>query len=64
MPNYNQTLQTNNSSLEEIISKLNKMPDAGNTGGESPITSTIYTGIEIPTDDLGSDGDIYIVRSE
>ena len=32
MPNYNQTLQINNSSLEEIITKLNNMPDAG-TGG-------------------------------
>lgn len=29
MPNYNSTLQTNNSSLEEIITQLNNMPDAG-----------------------------------
>ena len=29
MPNYNTTLQTNNSSLEEIITQLNNMPDAG-----------------------------------
>jgi hypothetical protein len=29
MPNYNQTLQTNNSSLEEIITKLNNLPEAG-----------------------------------
>ena len=29
MPNYNQTLQTNNSSLEEIITQLNNMPEAG-----------------------------------
>lgn len=32
MPNYNQTLQTNNSSLEEIITQLNNMPDAGSGG--------------------------------
>ena len=32
MPNYNQTLQTNNSSLEEIIAQLNNMPDAGSGG--------------------------------
>ena len=29
MSNYNTTLQTNNSSLEEIITQLNNMPDAG-----------------------------------
>jgi hypothetical protein len=32
MPNYNSTLQTNNSSLEEIITQLNAMPDAGEGG--------------------------------
>lgn len=32
MPNYNTTLQNNNSSLEEIINKLNNMPDAGEGG--------------------------------
>lgn len=32
MPNYNQTLQINNSSLEEIITQLNNMPDAGEGG--------------------------------
>ena len=31
MPNYNQTLQTNNSSLEEIITQLNNLPEAGST---------------------------------
>ena len=31
MPNYNSTLKTNNSSLEEIITQLNNMPDAGGT---------------------------------
>lgn len=30
--NYNTTLQTNNSSLEEIIEQLNAMPDAGSGG--------------------------------
>ena len=35
MPNYNQTLKTNNSSLEEIITQLNNMPDAG-AGTELP----------------------------
>ncbi len=29
--NYNQALQTNNSSLEEIITQLNNLPDAGGT---------------------------------
>ena len=63
MPNYNQTLQTNNSSLEEIIAQLNTMPDAGN-GDENTSNeiSTIYTGVEAPTASLGSDGDIYILR--
>jgi hypothetical protein len=57
MPNYNQTLQTNNSSLEEIITQLNNMPDAIQA-------NTIYVGTDIPTETLGVDGDIYIVRSE
>ena len=37
MPNYNQTLQSNNSSLEEIITQLNNMPDAGNGGLDTTI---------------------------
>ena len=42
MPNYNTTLQTNNSSLEEIITQLNAMPDAGSgSGGTSVETCTI-----------------------
>ena len=32
MSNYNTRLQTNNSSLEEIITQLNNMPDAGSGG--------------------------------
>ena len=35
MTKYNQTLKTNNSSLEEIITQLNNMPDAG-AGTELP----------------------------
>jgi hypothetical protein len=30
--NYNEKLQTNNSSLEEILDKLNNLPDAGGGG--------------------------------
>lgn len=60
MPNYNSQLQTNNSSLEEIITQLNNMPDAGDTSSYS----TIYIGTSAPTADVGVDGDIYIVRSE
>ena len=40
MPNYNQTLQTNNSSLEEIITQLNNMPDAGSSLDTSDATAT------------------------
>lgn len=32
MSNYNSILQTNNSSLEEIITQLNNLPDAGSGG--------------------------------
>jgi hypothetical protein len=57
MSNYNTTLQTNNSSLEEIITQLNNMPDA-------VPTNTVYVGASAPADTIGVDGDIYIVRSE
>jgi hypothetical protein len=40
MPNYNSTLQTNNSSLEEIITQLNNMPDADNGLDTSDATAT------------------------
>lgn len=44
MSNYNTILQTNNSSLEEIITQLNNMPDAGNTTGEDVTEeTTAYT---------------------
>ena len=38
--NYNTTLQTNNSSLEEIITKLNNMPEAGDELDTSDATAT------------------------
>ena len=42
--NYNQTLQTNNSSLEDIITQLNSMPDAGSGGLDtSDATATAST---------------------
>ena len=59
MPNYNQTLQTNNSSLEAIITQLNNLPEAG---GDSSNLSTIYIGYTAPEPGLGKDGDIYIMR--
>lgn len=35
------------------------------SGGDDSVTySTVYTGVEVPTSDMGVDGDIYIVRSE
>jgi hypothetical protein len=59
MPNYNQTLQTNNSSLEEIITQLNNLPDAG---GDDSNLSTIYIGTKVPAQGFGKDGDIFILR--
>ena len=42
--NYNNRLQTNNSSLEDIIDKLNGLPNAGE-GGDA-------FGTPIPVDDM------------
>ena len=57
MSNYNTTLQTNNSSLEEIITQLNNMPDAG---GSDPVlqdkTVTPTTSTQTITADNGYDG--------
>lgn len=41
MPNYNQMLQTNNSSLEDILTQINNLPEAGGGGGVSVETCTI-----------------------
>ena len=57
MPNYNSTLQTNNSSLEEIITQLNNMPDAGGADPvlqDKTVTPTIST--QTITADNGYDG--------
>lgn len=47
MPNYNQTLQTNNSSLEEIIAQLNNLPDAGEGGIELPTLTNEGTSADL-----------------
>ena len=47
MTNYNTTLQTNNSSLEEIISQLNNMPDAGQGGAQLPILTSPGTAADL-----------------
>lgn len=57
MSNYNIALQNNNSSLEEIITKINKLPDAGS---EEPKlqekTVTPSTEEQIINPDFGYDG--------
>jgi hypothetical protein len=57
MPNYNSTLQTNNSSLEEIITQLNNLPDAG--GSDLILQGKIITPTtskQTVTADSGYDG--------
>lgn len=58
-------LQTNNTALDALITRVNaakdtaaSLPDAGSAN-----TNVIYIGSSEPSSDLGSNGDIYIVRS-
>lgn len=55
--NYNSTLQTNNSSLEDIITQLNNMPDIGSAEiNLQDITITPETSKQIMEADSGYDG--------
>lgn len=56
LKNYNLTLQTNNSSLEEIITQLNKMPNAGGDVELQDKTITPTTSQQTVTADEGYDG--------
>lgn len=58
MPNYNTTLQTNNSSLEEIITQLNNMPDAGSGGTDTSDATAIASEIFKDKTAYGADGKI------
>lgn len=51
----NKTGTTETMSLGGIVDSINGIE----TGG---VTNTLYIGTTVPTDDVGSDGDIYIVR--
>lgn len=63
-------LQTNNTALDALITRVNaaktvvaSLPLVDSSPDlENPEISVIYTGVEVPTDDFGSDGDIYILR--
>ena len=52
MSNYNTTLQTNNSSLEEIITQLNNMPDVGSGGSSVGVSEAIIDIVELPTENI------------
>ena len=54
-------LQTNNTQYASLIELLRGKATGG--GGDASTYSTIYIGASVPTSDIGSDGDIYIVRS-
>ena len=45
MPNYNQTLQTNNSSLEDILTQINNLPEAGGTAEDLDAELTTQEGL-------------------
>lgn len=60
---YNTKLQTNNSSLEDILQQINNLPDKGSGGGEGSGANTVYISADAPTSDIGSNGDIYIQRT-
>lgn len=42
MSNYNTDLQTNNTSLEEILETINNLPEAGGSGGTPKIAAYVY----------------------
>ena len=45
MPNYNQTLQTNNSSLEDILTQINNLPEAGSMAEDLDAELTTQEGL-------------------
>lgn len=54
MSNYNSILQTNNSSLEEIITQLNKLPDTGSGGSVDTCTVNITMSSGIASESYGA----------
>ena len=45
--------------IEQIISAVDELPEVS---GDTNLTNTVYIGTTEPTNDIGTDGDIYIVR--
>ena len=43
MPNYNSTLQTNNTDLQAILDMVNALPEAGESGGSSENEDMLIT---------------------